>query len=85
MKLAIKKSILTFLVVFVVLGGMSSSASDGMTQLIADSRSQAVAVAKDAPSAKEDSTTTSIPNSAIILLIATGLVGLAGVSRRKNL
>jgi hypothetical protein len=78
-----KKSIQTFLTVLILLGSMSSSASDGMIQT-AHSESQAAVVAADSPPAEEASSSTAMPGSAVILLIATGLVGLAGVSRRNN-
>ena len=79
-----KQSILTFLTVLIIFGSMSSSASDGMIQIAAHSESQAATVAADNPPAKEAASSTAMPGSAVILLIATGLVGLAGVSRRKN-
>jgi hypothetical protein len=78
-----KKSILTFLTVLIIFGSMSSSASDGMIQT-AHSESRAAVVAADNPPAKEAASSTAMPGSAVILLIATGLVGLAGVSRRNN-
>jgi hypothetical protein len=79
-----KQSILTFLTVLIIFGSMSSSASDGMIQIAAHSESQAATVAADNPPAKEAASSTAMPGSAVILLIATGLVGLAGVSRRNN-
>ena len=79
-----KKSLLTFLIVFTLLGSMPSSASDGLLQEDFHSESGAVAVATDNPPAKETASSTSMPGSAIMLLIATGLVGLAGVSRKNN-
>lgn len=79
-----KKLLLTVLIVFILLGSMSSSASDGLIQDVSHSESGAVAEAADNPPAKEKASSTSMPGSAILLLIATGLVGLAGVSRRKN-
>ena len=79
-----KKSTLTFLTAFIMFGSMSSSASDGMIQRVAYSESQAVAVAADNPPAREAASSTAMPGSAIILMIATGLVGLAGVSHRNN-
>ena len=79
-----KQSILTFLTVLIIFGSMSSSASDGMIQIAAHSESHAAVVAADSPPDKEASSSTAMPGSAVILLIATGLVGLAGVSRRNN-
>jgi len=79
-----KKSLLTFLIVFSLLGSMPSSASDGLIQGVSHSESGAVAVAADNPPAKEKASSTSMPGSAVMLLIATGLVGLAGVSRKNN-
>ena len=78
-----KQSILTFLTVLIICGSMSSSASDGMIQT-AHSEPRAAVVAADNPPDKEASSSTAMPGSAVILLIATGLVGLAGVSRRNN-
>ena len=79
-----KKSLLTFLIVFSLLGSMSSSANDGLIQEVSHSESGAVAVATDNPPATEKASSNSMPGSAIMLLIATGLVGLAGVSRKNN-
>lgn len=79
-----KKSLLTFLIVFILLGSMSSSASDGLIQEVSHAESGAVAVAADNPPPTEKASPNAMPGSAIMLLIATGLVGLAGVSRKND-
>lgn len=77
------KPILTFFIIFMLLGGMSSSAGDAMSELSSDSATEAN-LSVNVTTAENDATTTPAPNTATMLLIATGLIGLAGVSRRKN-
>lgn len=79
-----KKPILTFLFVFILLGGMSSSADNAMSDLISESGSEVSLVSLRVTTGTNDATTAPAPNSATILLIATGLIGLAGVSNRKK-
>jgi hypothetical protein len=78
-----KMPIIAFLIVFMYLGGVPSSADDAMSTLSSGSDTEA-SLSVNAPDVESDATTTSAPNTAIMLLIATGLVGLAGVSRRKD-
>ena len=79
-----KKPILTFLFVFILFGGMSSSADNAMSDLISESGSEVSLVSLSVTTSTNDATTAPAPNSATILLIATGLIGLAGVSNRKK-
>ena len=76
--------IITFLIVFLLFGGMSSSADDAMSALNSDSGPGVAAVSANVPTATNDATAAPIPDTATMLLIATGLIGLAAISRRKN-
>ena len=75
--------ILIFFIVFLLLGGMSSSADDAMSELASDSRFEVGPVSSNVTTAT-DATAAPIPDTAAMLLIATGLIGLAAISRRKN-
>ena len=76
--------ILIFFIVFLLLGGMSSSADDAMSELASDSRFEVGPVPSNATTATDGATAAPIPDTAAMLLIATGLIGLAAISRRKN-
>lgn len=79
-----KEPILTFLIIFILLGGIPSVASNGTSKIFTSIESQSLAVTADAHQTKEPDSSISMSNSAILLLIATGLIGLVGVSRKNN-
>ena len=76
--------ILIFFIVFLLLGGMSSSADDAKSELASDSRFEVGPVSSNVTTATDGATAAPIPDTAAMLLIATGLIGLAAISRRKN-
>ena len=78
-----KKSILTFLILIILLCGMSSNASDGMTMIINELEYQPVAVIKNPIQTKESTFPGVLPDPAVLILIPTGLIGLAGLSRNN--
>ena len=77
-------SLVTFLIVFLLIGGMSSSADDAMSALNSDSGPGVAAVSSNVSTETTGATAAPIPDTATMLLIATGLIGLAAISRRKN-
>jgi len=79
-----KKPIFTFLFVFMLLGGMTSTADNAVLDSISGIESEVALQASAATADGSEPSTAPVPNSATMLLIATGLVGLAGVSRRNN-
>jgi hypothetical protein len=79
-----KKSIQTFWFVFLLFMGMSSSATDGMTEIINELKYKQVNAPVNALQTKKPEPTTARSDSVILMLFATGLIGLTGVSRRKN-
>ncbi len=79
-----KMPILAFMFVLILLGGMPSSADDAMSELVSDSGAKASLVALNATTVESDATATTMSNSAAMMLVATGLIGLVGVTRRKN-
>ena len=80
-----KMTIIAFMFVLILLGGMPSSADDAMSELGSDSGAAASLVALNVATVDNDATTTTTPHSAAMLLVATGLIGLVGVTRRNNL
>jgi hypothetical protein len=78
-----KEPILTILIIFILLGGIPTAASNG-TIIFTSIGSQSLAVTADALRTKEPASSTSMSDSTILLLFATGLMGLAGVSRENN-
>jgi hypothetical protein len=83
-KVHMKEPILTFLIIFILLGGVPSVASNGTATIISSIESQSLGAVADAHQNKEPASPTSMSDSTILLLIATGLMGLAGVSRENN-
>lgn len=79
-----KMTIIAFMFVLILLGGMPSSADDAMFELGSDSGAAASLVALNVATVDNDATTTTMSNSAAMMLVATGLIGLVGVTRRKN-
>jgi hypothetical protein len=79
-----KMPIIAFMFVLILLGGMPSSADDAMSKLVSDSGAEASLVALNVAAVESDATTTTMSNSATMMLVATGLIGLLGVTRRKN-
>ena len=79
-----KIPIIAFMFVLILLGGMPSSADDAMSELGSDSGAAASLVALNVATVDNDATTTTMPHSAVMMLVATGLIGLVGVTRRKN-
>lgn len=79
-----KEPILTFLIIFILLGGIPSVASNGTAKIFTGIESLSPAVTADAHQTQEPASSTSMSNSAILLLIATGLIGLTGASRKNN-
>ena len=55
-----------------------------MFELGSDSGAAASLVALNVATVDNDATTTTMSNSAAMMLVATGLIGLVGVTRRKN-
>ncbi|MDX2454637.1 hypothetical protein [Desulfosarcina sp.] len=78
-----KMTIIAFMFVLILLGGMPSSADDAMSKLISESGAEASLVALNVATVENDATTT-MSNSAAMMLVATGLIGLVGVTRRKD-
>lgn len=78
------KPILTFFIVFLLLGGIFSSAGDVLSELNSGSRSEFGPVSSTVTTATNGASVAPTPDTATMLLIATGLIGLAAVSRRKN-
>ncbi len=78
------KPFLILFIVFLLLGGVSSSDDDSMSELTSDSGSAVGPVSSNATTATNGATVAPIPDTATMLLIATGLIGLVGVTRRKN-
>jgi hypothetical protein len=79
-----KEPILTILIIFILLGGIPTAASNGTAIIFTSIGSQSLAVTADALRTKEPASSTSMSDSTILLLFATGLMGLAGVSRENN-
>ena len=79
-----KIPIIAFMFVLILLGGMPSSADDATSELGSDSGAAASLIVMNVTAVENDATTTPMPHSATMLLIATGLIGLAGVSRKRN-
>ena len=79
-----KMPIIAFVFVLILLGGMPSSADDAMSALSSESGAEASLVAQNVATVDNDTTTTTMSNSAAMMLVATGLIGLVGVTRRKN-
>lgn len=79
-----KEPILTFLIIFILLVGIPSVASKGTAIIFTSIESQSLAITVDALRTKEAASSSSMSDSTILLLIATGLMGLAGVSRKNN-
>ncbi len=79
-----KMPIIAFILVLIVLGGMPTSSDDAAPGLISNTGTELSLFATNATTVENDAATTTMPNSATMLLVATGLIGLAGVSRRKN-
>jgi len=79
-----KKSILTFLTLLILLSGMPSSASDGTIKIgsASGARSGDVPVSPLQPT--DTAFQTATPNYTILLLVGIGLIGLAGVNRENN-
>ena len=78
------QSIITFLIVFLLLGGVTSSTDDAISALNSDSGLGVASVSSNVSNAANGATAAPIPDTATMLLIATGLIGLAAISRRKN-
>ncbi len=79
-----KTPMILFTLVFIFFGVMSSNADNAMSDLVSDSGSEASLLSAKVTTATIDSTADPVSNSATMLLIATGLIGLAGVSNRKK-
>ena len=75
------KKLLVFLcVVFMMLGGIGCKKSSSSS---AGDSSGLVATSVTSPDSGDESTPASVPEPATILLLASGLVGLVGVGRKK--
>ncbi len=79
-----KTPMIMFIFVLICIGVMSSNADNAMSDLVSDSGSEASFPSTNMTTAASDSTSAPASNSAALLLVATGLVGLAGVSNRKK-
>lgn len=79
-----KTPMIMFILVFIFVGVMSSNADNAMSDLVSDSGSEASLLSAEVTTAADDSKTDPVSSSAAMLLIATGLIGLAGVSNRKK-
>ena len=79
-----KKPLFTFLFVFILLGGMHSSADNAQVGLLPPPRFEAVIPPIAVDGATDPSSTKPLSGSVTVILMATGLIGLAGVSRRSN-
>ena len=82
--MSMTQPILIFFVVFLLLGGVSSSTDDAMSAFDSDSGPGVATVSSNVPEATTGATAAPIPDTATVLLTATGLIGLAAISRRKN-
>ena len=79
-----KTPMIMFTLAFIFFGVMSSNADNAMSDLVSDSGSEASLLSAKETTATNDATADPVSNSATMLLIATGLIGLAGVSNRKK-
>jgi hypothetical protein len=79
-----KKPIVTFLIVFILISGTVSSAGNALLGSLSESGSEAILVSSALETDVQPTSSTPTPKSAALLLIATGLIGLAGVSRRNT-
>ena len=79
-----KMPIIAFMFVLILLGGMPSSADEDMSEWTTDSGAEASLFVLNVATVESDATATSMSSSATMMLIATGLIGLVGVTRRKN-
>jgi hypothetical protein len=79
-----KKPIVTFLIVFTLISGTVSSAGNALLGSLSESGSEAILVSSALETDVQPTSSKPTPKSAALLLIATGLIGLAGVSRRNN-
>ena len=79
-----KKSVQTFLIVSLPLVGMSSSATDGMNEIINEIEYKQINAPVNVLPTKKYASTASRSDSAILMLFATGLISLTGVSRKNK-
>ena len=79
-----KTPMIMFILVFILFGVMSSNADNAMSDLVSDSGSEASLLSAKMTTGTNDSAAVPTSNSTLILLVATGLIGLAGVSNRKK-
>ncbi len=77
-----KMPTIMFILVFIFFGVMSSNTDNAKTDLLSDSGYEANLLSAKTTTGKNNSTADPISNSATILLVATGLIGLVGVTRR---
>lgn len=82
--LTMKTATIMFLFVLLCIGGMSSSADNAMLDFFYDSSYHSSTSLDNQSAAPNHASNKPIPNSATMLLLGTGLVGLAGFSHRKK-
>jgi hypothetical protein len=79
-----KTPMIMFILVFIFFGVMSSNTDNAMSDLVSDSGYEASQPSAKMTTGTNDSTADPVPNVATMLLVATGLIGLVGVTRRKD-